>query len=113
MKRFHINENGMLCRDDELGGFVRYVEVMAEIEALKSEISTLKNNHSISSDSPEIESAWNRFNEVISDGPDSPYPDMVSAFEKHYGQKWNDKDWRNETAVWAAAWKASADRRTQ
>ena len=54
-----------------------------------------------------VDRAWNRFNKAISDGPDSPYPGMATAFETHYGQSWTDKDWRTETSVWAAAWKAA------
>ena len=40
----------------------------------------------------------------IGRGPDAPYPGMIEAFEAHYGQAFTDKDWRNETGVWAAAW---------
>ena len=40
------------------------------------------------------------------DGPDAPYPGMAQAFERHYSQSWRDKDWSNETSVWAASWKA-------
>jgi hypothetical protein len=29
---------------------------------------------------------------------------MIQAFEAHYGQSFTDKDWRNETGIWAAAW---------
>jgi hypothetical protein len=29
---------------------------------------------------------------------------MIEAFEAHYGQSFTDKDWRNETGIWAAAW---------
>jgi len=29
---------------------------------------------------------------------------MIEAFEAHYGQTFTDKDWRNETSIWAAAW---------
>ena len=41
------------------------------------------------------------------DGHDAPYPGMAAAFEAHTGQSWTDPDWRNETATWAAAWKAA------
>ena len=38
---------------------------------------------------------------------DVPYPGMREAFESHFGQSWTDRDWRSETSVWAAAWKAA------
>lgn len=40
-----------------------------------------------------------------------PYPGMIDAFEAHFSQDWYDPDWRRETQVWAAAWKAA--KRTQ
>jgi hypothetical protein len=36
-----------------------------------------------------------------------PWPGMMSAFERYYGQSWFDKSYRDETAIWAAAWKAA------
>lgn len=36
-----------------------------------------------------------------------PWPGMMTAFETYYGQSWFDRDWRGETAIWAAAWKAA------
>jgi len=36
-----------------------------------------------------------------------PYPGMREAFEIHYGQSFVDRDWRRESSVWAAAWKAA------
>ena len=42
MKRFNVNENGMICRDDELGKWVRYDEAKAEIDALKAENTKMK-----------------------------------------------------------------------
>lgn len=41
------------------------------------------------------------------DGPDAPFPGMATAFEAHTGQSWTDPNWRGETAMWAAAWKAA------
>lgn len=41
------------------------------------------------------------------DGPEAPYPGMATAFEAHTGQSWTDPDWRAETSIWAAAWKAA------
>ncbi len=41
------------------------------------------------------------------DGHDAPYPGMASAFEVHTGQSWTDSEWRQEAAMWAAAWKAA------
>ena len=39
------------------------------------------------------------------DGP--AFPGMIEAFEKHYGQSWADREWRDEARTWAAAWKAA------
>lgn len=36
-----------------------------------------------------------------------PLPGMIAAFEIRYGQSWTNKDWRNETSTWAAAWAAA------
>lgn len=52
-----------------------------------------------------VDSAWNKFNKAISDGPTSPFPEMAARFESYYSQSWTDKDWRKETSIWAAAWK--------
>ena len=41
------------------------------------------------------------------DGQYAPYPGMATSFEAHTGQSWSDPDWRAETAMWAAAWKAA------
>lgn len=54
---------------------------------------------------PAVDKAWARFCGRIGDGPDAPYPGMISAFERYYSQSFTDKDWRNEASVWAAAWK--------
>lgn len=51
-----------------------------------------------------VDRAWSQFCGGIGRGPDAPYPGMIEAFEAHYGQAFTDKDWRNETGVWAAAW---------
>lgn len=51
-----------------------------------------------------VDGAWSQFCGGIGRGPDAPYPGMIEAFEAHYGQSFTDKDWRNETGVWAAAW---------
>ena len=54
----------------------------------------------------DVKKAWKRFSDKLTHGPDAPYPGMVEAFEKHYGQSWTDKEWRDEARTWAAAWKA-------
>tara|TARA_R110001599_G_scaffold171353_1_gene362395 strand:- start:424571 stop:425245 length:675 start_codon:yes stop_codon:yes gene_type:complete len=38
-----------------------------------------------------------------------PYPMMQEKFEVRYGQSFTDKEWRNETSVWAAAWKCATE----
>lgn len=54
-----------------------------------------------------IDNDWSQFCGGIGRGPDAPYPGMIEAFEAHYAQSFADRDWRNETGVWAAAWKAA------
>jgi len=39
---------------------------------------------------------------------DVPYPGMSEAFEAHFGQSFEDRDWRIEASVWAASWKAAS-----
>ena len=38
---------------------------------------------------------------------EGPLPGMIAAFEQQFGQSWTDRDWRNETSVWACAWRAA------
>jgi hypothetical protein len=52
-----------------------------------------------------IDKPWARFCGAFGRGPDAPYPGMIEAFEAHYSQSFTDREWHNETAVWAAAWK--------
>jgi hypothetical protein len=59
---------------------------------------------SCSSSLATVDKAWSQFCGGIGRGPDAPYPGMIEAFEAHYGQSFTDKDWRNETGIWAAAW---------
>jgi hypothetical protein len=59
---------------------------------------------SCSSSPATVDKAWSQFCGGIGRGPDAPYPGMIEAFEAHYGQSFTDKDWRNETGIWAAAW---------
>jgi hypothetical protein len=59
---------------------------------------------SCSSSLATVDKAWSQFCGGIGRGADAPYPGMIQAFEAHYGQSFTDKDWRNETGIWAAAW---------
>lgn len=43
------------------------------------------------------------------DDSDAPYPGMAAAFERHFGQSWTDRDWRDEASTWAASWKAASE----
>ena len=54
-----------------------------------------------------IKRAWKRFSDELFRSQDAPYPGMIEAFEKHYGQSWVDREWRDEARTWAAAWKAA------
>jgi hypothetical protein len=49
----------------------------------------------------------------IGRGPNAAYPGMIEAFEVHYGQSFSDKDWRTETGIWAAAWRAAVKQTTE
>lgn len=42
-----------------------------------------------------------------------PWPGMMTSFERYYGQSWFDKSYRDETAIWAAAWKAAKTHNTE
>ena len=54
-----------------------------------------------------IRKAWARFSNALHRSPDAPYPGMSEAFEKHFSQSFTDREWRAESATWAAAWKAA------
>ena len=57
--------------------------------------------------------AWARFSNELHRSPDAPSPGMSETFEQHFSQSWTDKDWRNETRTWAAAWKAAKNHSAQ
>ena len=54
-----------------------------------------------------VRKAWVRFSNAIVSGDDAPYPGMSEAFEQHFSQSFTDREWRAESATWAAAWKAA------
>ena len=54
-----------------------------------------------------IRKAWARFSNELHRSPDAPYPGMADAFERHFSQSFTDREWRAESATWAAAWKAA------
>lgn len=54
-----------------------------------------------------IRKAWARFKNELHRSPDALYPGMSEAFEKHFSQSFTDREWRAESATWAAAWKAA------
>ena len=54
-----------------------------------------------------VRKAWARFKNELHRSPDAPYPGMSEAFEQHFSQSFTDRDWRAESATWAAAWKAA------
>ena len=60
------------------------------------------------SEQPEFaRKAWARFKNELHRSPDAPYPGMSEAFEQHFSQSFADREWRAESATWAAAWKAA------
>ena len=54
-----------------------------------------------------VRKAWARFSNELHRSPDAPYPGMSEAFEQHFSQSFTDREWRAESATWAAAWKAA------
>ena len=54
-----------------------------------------------------VRKAWARFKNELHRSPDAPYPGMSEAFEQHFAQSFTDREWRAESATWAAAWKAA------
>ena len=54
-----------------------------------------------------VRKAWARFSNELHRGPDAPYPGMAEGFEQHFSQAFTDREWRAESATWAAAWKAA------
>ena len=54
-----------------------------------------------------VRKAWARFKNELHRSPDAPYPGMSEAFEQHFSQSFADREWRAESATWAAAWKAA------
>lgn len=54
-----------------------------------------------------VRKAWARFSNELHRSPNAPYPGMSEAFEQHFSQSFTDREWRAESAMWAAAWKAA------
>ena len=54
-----------------------------------------------------VRKAWARLCNTLHSSPDAPYPGMSEAFEQHFSQSFTDREWRAESATWAAAWKAA------
>ena len=54
-----------------------------------------------------VRKAWARFSNELHRSPHAPYPGMSEAFEQHFSQSFTDREWRSESATWAAAWKAA------
>ena len=54
-----------------------------------------------------VRKARARFKNELHRSPDAPYPGMSEAFEQHFSQSFTDREWRSESATWAAAWKAA------
>lgn len=60
-----------------------------------------------------VRKAWARFSNELHRSPDAPYPGMSAAFEQHFSQSFTDREWRAESATWAAAWKAAKNHGAQ
>jgi hypothetical protein len=59
-----------------------------------------------------VRKAWARYSNELNRSPDAPYPGMADAFELHFSQSFTDREWRAESATWAAAWKAAKNHST-
>ena len=77
-----------------------------EIECLRAKIEAMGRQEPSEQDAA-VRKAWARFSHELHRGPDAPYPGMADAFEQHFSQSMNDREWRAEAATWAAAWKAA------
>ena len=60
-----------------------------------------------------VRKSWARFSNELHRSPDAPYPGMSEAFEKHFSQSFTAREWRAESGVWAAAWKAAKNHGAQ
>lgn len=60
-----------------------------------------------------VRKAWARFSNELHRSPHAPYPGMSEAFEQHFSQSFTDREWRAESATWAAAWKAAKNHGAQ
>ena len=60
-----------------------------------------------------VRKTWARFKNELHRSPDTPYPGMSEAFEQHFSQSFADREWRAESATWAAAWKAAKNHGAQ
>ena len=60
-----------------------------------------------------VRKAWARFSNELHRSPDAPYPGMSEAFERHFSQSFTAREWRAESGVWAAAWKAAKNHGAQ
>lgn len=84
-------------------------ELLARIIALEEKIDAMPQctQPAPSEKDEPIRKAWARFSNALHRSPDAPYPGMSEAFEKHFSQSFTDREWRAESATWAAAWKAA------
>ena len=60
-----------------------------------------------------VRKSWARFSNELHRSPDAPYPGMSEAFERHFSQSFTAREWRAESGVWAAAWKAAKNHGAQ
>jgi hypothetical protein len=89
--------------------------ILAEIERLDRAVDPGTASRPIVPSVPDesVRKAWGRFCNELHRSPDAPYPGMSEAFEAHFSQSFTDRDWRMESGVWAAAWKASKNHDAQ
>ena len=77
-------------------------------KAIEARVTGAQPAPSVPSEEDEsVRKAWSRFSNALHRSPDAPYPGMSEAFERHFSQSFTDREWRAESATWAAAWKAA------
>ena len=89
--------------EDGVDWIQRALQAEARIEAMEKQEPVAWTTKQDTS----VRKAWARFSNELHRSPDAPYPGMADAFERHFSQSFTDREWRSESATWAAAWKAA------
>ena len=87
--------------------YVLRVKKEEECTQFRARIEAMERQEPVARMDESVRKAWVRFSNAIVSGDDAPYPGMSEAFEQHFSQSFTDREWRAESATWAAAWKAA------